>query len=107
MPLQLTSAGRPVHLSAGTSTQLEYNSPLFDEEAIKGSFSYSFGVPALPNGPLYGWPERADAAATPGAQLPAELGLDGLPVLVGTQRVKSASPSKYSVSVQAGLSGLT
>jgi hypothetical protein len=105
MPLELTSADEPVHLSAGTSVQLELNSPLFDEDTIAGAFSYSFGVPAKPNGPLYGYPERPDSATPPGAQLPAELSLDGLPLLVGTQRVKSASASKYSVSVQAGLSG--
>lgn len=105
MPLEFTSAGRPVHLSPGTSMQLEYNSPLFDEDTLKGTFSYSIGVPAGPNGPLYGWPERPDSATEPGAQLPAELGLDGLPLLTGTQRIKSASASKYSVSVQAGLSG--
>ena len=103
--IELTSAGRPVQLSPGTSVQLEYNSPLFDEDTIKGEFSYSFAVPAGPNGPLYGFPERPDALAEPGAQLPAELSLDGLPLLTGTQRVKSASASKYSVSVQAGLSG--
>jgi len=105
MPLEFTSAGRPVYLSAGTSVQLELNSPLFDEDTIKGSFSYSFGVPAAPNGPLYGFPERADGAGQPGAQLPAELALDGLPLLTGSQRVKSATASKYSVSMQAGLSG--
>ena len=105
MPLELTSAGRPVYLSEGTSVQLELNSPLFDEDAIKGAFSYSFGVPAAPNGPLYGWPERPDGAGRPGAQLPAELALDGLPLLRGVQRVRAASVSKYSVSLQAGLSG--
>ncbi|MDO7885339.1 hypothetical protein [Hymenobacter cheonanensis] len=105
MPLEFTSAGKPVHLAAGTSVQLELNSPLFDEDTIKGAFSYSFGIPAAPNGPLYGFPERPDGASQPGAQLPAELALDGLPLLTGSQRVKSASPSKYSVSVQAGLSG--
>lgn len=105
MPLEFTSAGRPVHLSNGTSVQLELNSPLFDEDTIKGSFSYSFSVPAEPNGPLYGFPERPDGASQPGAQLPAELGLDGVPLLEGSQRLKSASASKYSVSFQAGISG--
>jgi hypothetical protein len=105
MPLEFTSAGRPVHLPSGTSVQLELNSALFDEDTIKGSFSYSFSVPAAPNGPLYGYPERPDGAAQPGAQLPAELGLDGVPILTGSQRVKSASATKYSVSMQAGLSG--
>ena len=105
MPLELTSAGRPVQLSPGTSVQLELNSPLFDEDTIKGSFSYSFAVPAPPNGPLYGWPERPDAAGVPDAPLPAELGDSGVPVLRGSQRVKSATPDKYSVAVQAGLSG--
>ncbi|MVN77836.1 hypothetical protein GO988_16005 [Hymenobacter sp. HMF4947] len=103
--LELTSAGRPVHLSPGTSTQLELNSPLFDEDVIKGQFSYSFPVPAGPNGPLYGFPERPDGDGAPGALLPAELSDDGLPLLVGQQRIKTASTSKYSVSVQAGLSG--
>lgn len=105
MPLEFTSAGRPVHLGAGTSVQLELNSPLFDEDTLKGSFSYSFNVPAAPNGPLYGFPERPDGATRPGAQLPAELSLDGVPLLTGAQRLKSASASKYSVSFQAGLSG--
>jgi hypothetical protein len=105
MPLEFTSAGRPVHLSTGTSVQLELNSPLFDEDTLKGSFSYSFNVPAEPNGPLYGFPERPDGATRPGAQLPAELGVDGVPLLTGSQRLKSASASKYSVSFQAGLSG--
>ena len=104
MPLEFTSAGRPVHLAADTSMQLELNSPVFDEDTIKGMFSYSFGIPAGPNGPLYGWPERPDGTLA-GAQLPAELALDGLPLLTGTQRVKAASASKYSVSLQAGLSG--
>ena len=105
MPLEFTSAGRPVRLSNGTSVQLELNSPLFDEDTIKGSFSYSFAVPAEPNGPVYGFPERPDGATRPGAQLPAELAADGVPLLRGSQRVKSATASKYSVSVQAGLSG--
>jgi hypothetical protein len=105
MPLNLTSAGRPVLLSTGTSVQLERNSPLFDEDTIKGEFSYPVTVPALPNGPLYGFPERPDGASAPGAILPAELELDGLPILVGSQRIKSASASKYSINVQAGLSG--
>ena len=105
MPLELTSAGRPVQLSIGTSMQLEYNSPLFDDDTIKGTFSYTVAVPAGPNGPLYGFPERPDRASAPGAQLPAELGLEGLPLLAGTQRVKSATVAKYSVSLQAGLSG--
>ena len=103
--LELTSNEQPVHLSPGTSVQLEYNSPLFDEDIIKGDYSYSFNVPAGPNGPLYGFPERPDRSTEPGALLPAELALDGLPLLAGTQRVKSASVSKYSVSLQAGLSG--
>jgi hypothetical protein len=105
MPLEFTSAGKPVYLSNGTSVQLELNSPLFDEDTLKGTFSYSFPVPAAPNGPLYGFPERPDGAGRPGAQLPAELGLDGVPLLTGSQRLKSASSSKYSVSFQAGLSG--
>ena len=103
--LELTSDNRPVRLSPGTSVQLELNSPLFDEDTIKGSFSYSFAVPAGPNGPLYGFPERPDRAGEPGAPLPAALADEGLPLLVGTQRVKSATPQKYSVAVQAGLSG--
>jgi hypothetical protein len=103
--LELTSDGRPVQLSPGTSVQLEYHSPLFDEDTIKGTFSYSFGVPAAPNGPLYGWPELPARAAVPGQQLPAELALAGLPLLSGSQRVKSASAQKYTVSLQAGLSG--
>ena len=105
MPLELTSAGRPVRLSPGTSVQLELNSPLFDEDTIKGSFSYSFAVPAAPNGPLYGFPERPDAADAPGGLLPAELVEAGVPVLRGSQRVKSATPQRYNVAVQAGLSG--
>ncbi len=103
--LELTSDEQPVHLNPGTSVQLEYNSPLFDEDTIKGAFSYSISVPALPNGPLYEFPERPDRAGEPGAQLPAELSLDGLPLLTGTQRVKSASAQKYSINLQAGLSG--
>jgi hypothetical protein len=103
--LELTSDEQPVHLSPGTSVQLEYNSPLFDEDVIKGAFSYSFGVPAPPNGPLYGFPERPDRASAPGAQLPAALVLDGLPLLTGTQRVKSATPAKYNVNLQGGLAG--
>lgn len=104
--LELTSAGRPVRLSPGTSVQLEYHSPLFDEEVVQGSFSYSFAVPAPPNGPLYGFPERLDADAAPGAALPAELALFGLPLLVGTQRVRSASSKRYSVNLTGGLSAL-
>ena len=104
--LERTSAGRPVHLSPGTSVQLEYNSPLFDEDAVQGSFSYSFSVPAPPNGPLYRFPERLDADAPSGGELPGELSLDGLPLLVGTQRVRSASTKKYSISLNGSLSAL-
>jgi len=103
--LELFSAGQPVHLSPATTVQVETNSPLFDADIIKGSFSYSFSVPAGPNGRVYGWPERPDLGAVPGATRPAELRADGLPVLVGTQRVKTATTAKYSVSVQGGLSG--
>ena len=103
--LELTSAGRPVQLLPGTSTQIERHSPLFDEESIAGSFSYSFTVPARPNGPLYGFPERPDSLSPPGAQLPAELGEAGIPLLTGAQTIKSANPSKYSISLQGGLSG--
>lgn len=103
--LELTSNSEPVHLTPGTSVQLEYNSPLFDEDTIAGSFSYSISVPAGPNGRLYGWPERPDRAGEPGAVLPAELADDGLPLLTGAQRVKSASAQKYSLSLQGGLSG--
>jgi hypothetical protein len=103
--LELTSNGKPVHLTPGTNVQLEYNSPLFDEDTIAGSFSYSISVPAGPNGQLYGWPERPDRAGEPGAVLPAELADDGLPLLTGAQRVKSASGQKYSINLQAGLSG--
>jgi hypothetical protein len=103
--LELTSNGQPAYLSPGASVQLELNSPLFDEDTIKGQFSYSFPLPAGPNGPLYGYPERPDGALAPGAQLPAELALDGLPLLTGSQRIKSASASKYTVSLLSGLSG--
>jgi len=103
--LELTSAGEPVHLNPSTNVQLEYNSPLFDEDTIKGSFSYSLSIPAGPNGRLYGWPERPDRAGEPGAVLPAELTDNGLPLLTGAQRIKSASAAKYSISLQAGLSG--
>ncbi|UOQ96630.1 hypothetical protein MUN81_15445 [Hymenobacter sp. 5317J-9] len=103
--LALTSAGRPVHLHRGTSVQLEYNSPLFDEDTILGTFAYSFAVPAPPNGPLYSYPERPDRAQEPGAPLPAELSESGVPLLVGTQRVRSASARQYSVAVAGGLSG--
>lgn len=103
--LELTSNGEPVQLTPGTSVQLEYNSPLFDEDTIKGSFSYSLTVPAGPNGRLYGWPERPDRAGEPGRQLPAELADDELPLLTGAQRIKSASAAKYAISLQAGLSG--
>ncbi|WP_375418143.1 hypothetical protein [uncultured Hymenobacter sp.] len=104
--LELSSAGRPVALSPGTSLQLELNSPLFDEEVVRGSFAYSFSIPAFPNGPLYGFPERLDADQPPGAELPAELRLDGLPLLLGTQRVRSAGEKKYSVSLNGTLGGL-
>lgn len=104
--LELDSNGRPVVLGPGTSVQLEYNSPLFDEEVVRGSISFSFAVPAPPNGPLYGFPERLDADATPGAELPATLRLDGLPLLVGTQRIRSASRQKYSVNLSGGLGAL-
>lgn len=104
--LELSSNGRPVVLSPGTSVQLELNSPLFDEEVVRGSYSYSFSVPAPPNGPLYGFPERLDADAAPGGELPAELRLDGLPLLTGTQRVRSASAKKYSLNLSATLGGL-
>ena len=103
--LELTSSGQPVQLSPGTSVQLVLNSPLFDEDTIKGQFSYSFSVPAGPNGRLYGFPERPDTLAEPGAQRTAELAEDGLPLLRGTQRVKSATPAKYSVALAGGLSG--
>jgi len=103
--LELTSAGEPVHLTPGTNVQLEYNSPLFDEDTIQGSFSYSLSIPAGPNCQLYGWPERPDRTGEPGALLPAELADDGLPLLTGAQRVKSASAAKYSISLQGGLSG--
>ncbi|MDB5270231.1 MAG: hypothetical protein JWP58_3271 [Hymenobacter sp.] len=103
--LSLTSAGRPIRLSPAASLQLEYNSPLFDEETILGIFSYSLPVPAPPNGPVYGFPERPDADAAPGALLPAELSLDGLPLLTGSQRVRSATAAAYSVSLAGGLSG--
>ncbi|MGI4835090.1 MAG: hypothetical protein ACRYFK_16680 [Janthinobacterium lividum] len=107
--LELTSAGQPVHLSPGTSAQLEYHSPLFDGDVILGQFSYSFTVPAPPNGPLYGFPERPDASgsAAPGSPLPAELGEAGLALLTGQQRVTKASPSTYTVSVQGGLTSLS
>lgn len=104
--LELTSNGRPVVLSPGTSVGLEYNSPLFDEEVVRGNYSYSFSVPAPPNGPLYGFPERLDADQVPGAQLPAELALEGLPLLVGSQRVRSASARKYNVNLTGALGGL-
>ena len=104
--LELTSAGRPIRLSPGTSVQLEHNSPLFDEEVVRGSFSYSFAVPAAPNGLVYGFPERPDADAPPGAELPAELALDGLPLLVGSQRIRSASASKYNVNLTGALGAL-
>ena len=94
-----------MHLTPGTNVQLEYNSPLFDEDTIAGSFSYSVNVPAGPNGQLYGWPERPDRAGEPGAVLPVELADDGLPLLTGAQRVKSASAAKYSINLQGGLSG--
>ncbi|WP_210521590.1 hypothetical protein [Hymenobacter terricola] len=104
--LDLRSNNRPVRLSPGTSVQLEYHSPLFDEDVVRGSFSYAFTVPAPPNGPLYGFPERLDADATPGAELPAELYDDGLPLLVGTQRVRTASAVKYSVNLSGALGAL-
>lgn len=103
--LELTSAGWPVFLTPGTSVQVERHSPCFDEDVIKGEFTYSFAVPAAPNGPLYNWPERADRAQEPGEALPAELAYQGLPLLTGAQRVTAANPSKYTVSVQGGLSG--
>ncbi len=101
--LELTSDERPVALSPGTSLQLECNSPLFDEEVVKGTFSYGFNVPAPPNGPVYGWPERLDADLPPGRQLPAELRLDGVPLLTGTQAVRTASAKTYNVSLSGGL----
>lgn len=104
--LELTSAGQRILLSPGTSIQLERHSPLFDESVLRGSFSYSFTVPAGPNGPVYGFPERPDSATPPGAELPAELKDDGQALVQGAQRVKSASAKSYSVSLADGLSAL-
>jgi hypothetical protein len=103
--LELTCNGQPVQLAPGTTVQLELNSPLFDEEVITGDYSFSFAVPAAPNGEAYGFPELPEAAAV-GGQLPAGLSDDGYPLLSGTQRVRSASAAKYTVNLQGGLSGL-
>lgn len=104
--LELTSNGRPVALAPGTSVQLELNSALFDEDVVRGNFTYSFNVPAPPNGPLYGFPERPDYDQPAQAELPAALSLDGLPLLAGTQQVRSANERQYSVTLGGGLSGL-
>ncbi|MBO2007567.1 hypothetical protein [Hymenobacter negativus] len=102
--LDLTSAGRRVWLSPGTTVQLERNSPLFDEAVLRGAFTYSFTIPAGPNGPLYGFPERPDSATEPGAVLPAELADEAQALLRGTQRLKSASATSYSITLADGLS---
>ena len=104
--LSLTSAGRPVYLAPGASTQLERNSPLFDEAVLRGSFTYSLAMPAEPNGPLYGFPERPDAATGPGAEWPGELEDDGHVVMRGTQRLRSASATSYGVALADGLSAV-
>jgi hypothetical protein len=104
--LDLTSAGRPIYLSPGTSIQLERHSPLFDEAVLRGSYSYSFTVPAGPNGPVYGFPERPDSATPPGAALPALLQDDGQALVEGAQRVRAASAKSYSVSLADGLSAV-
>jgi hypothetical protein len=103
--LSLTSDDQPVHLSPGTSVQLEYNSPLFDEEVVLGAYSYSFSVPATPNGALYGYPERPDAAQPAGREREATLRLDDELLLAGRQRVRSASAAKYAVALSGALSG--
>jgi hypothetical protein len=102
--LDLTSAGRRVWLSPGTTVQLERNSPLFDDAVLRGAFTYSFTIPAGPNGPLYGFPERPDAATEPGATLPAELADEAQQLLRGTQRLKSATATSYSLTLADGLS---
>ncbi len=104
--LELTSAGRPVVLSPGTSVQLEYHSPLFDDDVVKGAYSYTFTLPARPNGPLLGFPERLDAAAQPGAERPAELAADGVPLLSGTLRIRTASEKSYGVNLAGPASSL-
>lgn len=104
--LSLTIAGRPVSLAPGTSVQLVLHSPLFDEAVLRGSFTYSFAVPAGPNGPVYGFPERPDAATPHVPELPAELRDDDQLLLRGTQRVRSATAASYAVSLADGLSAL-
>ncbi|MCC2546432.1 hypothetical protein LJY25_08245 [Hymenobacter sp. BT175] len=104
--LEFTSAGTPIVLAPGTSVQLEYNSPLFDEEALKGNFSYALGVPAEDNGPVYGFPELpANAQAAP-SQLPAELSQDGYTLLRGVQNVTGVNTRRYTVGVIGGLNAL-
>jgi hypothetical protein len=104
--LELTSNGTPIVLTPGTSVQLEYNSPLFDEEVLQGNFSYGLSVPAAPNGEVYGYPELPENAASAPRELPATLSDDGHVLLEGIQQLRAASPTRYAVNVIGGLNAV-
>ncbi|GAB2954680.1 hypothetical protein GCM10027048_20220 [Hymenobacter coalescens] len=105
--LELTSAGQPIALAPGTSVQLEMNSPLFDEEVLKGTYSFSFSVPAPPNGEVYGFPELPESASVRRGGIPGELSDDGHRLLTGTQRVRTANARQYAVNLVGGLGELS
>jgi hypothetical protein len=62
--LELFADSQPVVLTPGTSVQAEINSPLFDEEVLKGSYTYAFTVPGKPNGPQLATPSCRKTATS-------------------------------------------
>jgi len=61
--IKLIVNGRAVVLKRDFTIRLEFNSPVFDDDAIKGSRSYWFDIPVVPaNRKTFGFPEIPSVA---------------------------------------------
>lgn len=104
--LRMTLAGKPLVLFPKTSMSMEYFSPFFDEDVLRGYYSLTFSIPLEGNRETFGWPDIIESV-TDLRRRYTDLGIeeDGQRLgELGELRIRTVQQGRVSVAVAFGLS---
>jgi hypothetical protein len=106
--LELIIAGYSVPLFPNTRIQLEYQSPMFDEDVVKGSRTMPFDLPITDiTQAIFGAPENLQSAGDRQKTYTAELYDAGKLVIRGYFRLRTPSTKKYSGNITESDGGVS
>lgn len=89
-------------IDTDTSITLEYSNPLFVFDGLPGMASYQFTIPASPQN-NHAFEHANTIAANTGApaSYPAQLQVNGVPLLNGYLTIEAATPYRYTCTLQS------